>query len=123
MTMECTRMSPYSCILPDQNPLPFADLQLRQYHLHLSQVLVKGMSPMDRGVKIANPARYYPEVDMLEQDPDLDAQQKLQAMRNWRDDIILKLTASEENMDGKPADLEKLAQLNQRIAFYEPSPS
>ena len=52
--------------------------------------------------------------DLLEA-PDLSVKQKLEILEQWKDDVLQRMVAEEENMEGDPDNAERLQQITNAI--------
>jgi hypothetical protein len=52
--------------------------------------------------------------DLLEA-PDLSAQQKTVILEQWKNDVLQRMVAEEENMDGDPDNAERLRQITNAL--------
>ena len=52
--------------------------------------------------------------DLLEA-PDLSAQQKTVILEQWKNDVLQRMVAEEENMDGDPGNAERLRQISNAL--------
>ncbi len=69
--------------------------------------------------RIANPERYYKHPSAIIPDRELTELQRITALKNWRDDINLRLTASEENMLGNGTDPALIEEINDLLRGLE----
>jgi hypothetical protein len=52
--------------------------------------------------------------DLLEA-PDLSARQKTVILEQWKNDVLQRMVAEEENMDGDPGNAERLRQISNAL--------
>lgn len=67
---------------------------------------------MNQDQRIANPPRYYKCPAAIIADKELTVAEQIAALENWRNDINLRLTATEENMGGNGTDLSLVSEID-----------
>ncbi|MDI9818229.1 MULTISPECIES: hypothetical protein [unclassified Legionella] len=74
---------------------------------------------MEIGERIADPPRYYSHPYSILTDQELTKEEQIIALKNWRDDINLKLTATAENMCRGTDDASPIAEINELLYSLE----
>ncbi|KTD20091.1 Uncharacterised protein [Legionella lansingensis] len=75
---------------------------------------------IEHGDRIADPPRYYSEPSSILADEEMTIEEQITALKNWRDDINLKLLAAAENMDGgRFVDVNLIAEIDNLLSFLE----
>ncbi|KTD08227.1 hypothetical protein [Legionella jamestowniensis] len=74
---------------------------------------------MEQGEKLANPMRHYCNPSAVLADEELTKEDRIIALKNWRDDIHLKLVATEENMGPTSCDVTLVAEIDNLLNFLE----
>ncbi|ASQ45876.1 hypothetical protein [Legionella clemsonensis] len=74
---------------------------------------------MEHGEKLANPMRHYCNPSAVLADEELTKEERIVALKNWRDDIHLKLVATEENMGRSAGDVTLVAEINNLLDFLQ----
>ncbi len=75
---------------------------------------------MNHDQRVANPPRYYKHPTAIMTDKELTESEQIAALKNWRDDINLRLTASSENMDGNGTDVSLVSEIDNLLRGLEP---
>ncbi|KTC86763.1 hypothetical protein Lbru_0704 [Legionella brunensis] len=74
---------------------------------------------MENIERIANPPRHYSHPSSILVDEELTIDERIVALKNWRDDINLRLLAIDENMGNSTADVTLIAEINNLLSFLE----
>ncbi|CEK10670.1 hypothetical protein [Legionella hackeliae] len=74
---------------------------------------------MEYDEKITNPMRHYCNPSAVLADEELTKNERIVALKNWRDDINLKLVATEENMGPGSADITLVSEIDNLLHFLE----
>lgn len=69
--------------------------------------------------RIAHPLRYYSHPSSILADGDLTVEERITALKNWRDDINLRVVASEENMGSDPKDINLIADIDKLLSLLQ----
>ncbi|KTD17209.1 hypothetical protein [Legionella jordanis] len=74
---------------------------------------------LEHGERIANPPRYYCQPSSILADGELTVEEQIIALKNWRDDINLRLIAAEENMGSGTSDVTLVSEIDNLLCFLE----
>lgn len=74
---------------------------------------------MELRERIADPARHYRRPVAVLADKELTAEERIIALKNWRNDIDLRLLATSENMGDSVEDPTLIDEINDLLSFLE----
>ncbi len=74
---------------------------------------------MDSNDRIANPPRHYDHPSAIMADADLTEEERVTALKNWRNDIDLKLVAASENMGNGALDMALIAEIDSLLCYLD----
>ncbi|WED44344.1 hypothetical protein [Legionella cardiaca] len=74
---------------------------------------------MEHAERIANPPRHYSHPSGILADKELTNDERIAALRNWRNDIDLRLIATEENMGPSTADVTLVEEIDNLLNYLE----
>lgn len=74
---------------------------------------------MEHSERVANPPRYYNHPSSIMADHELTEEERIIALKNWRDDINLRLVAANENMGSGTRDVVLISEIDNLLIYLE----
>lgn len=74
---------------------------------------------MECAQRIANPPAHYEHPSSILADGELTIEEQIIALKNWRDDIDLRVVAASENMGNGTTDVDLIAEIDNLLCFLE----